>query len=70
MSLLRTVLFLLLTSLALMAKIYDKSAEVAGMTVHYKIALPKDYDPDKTYPAVLAFPPGSQTADMVQVTMM
>src|SRR6266446_10187841 len=70
MLLLRTVLFLLFTAVALMAKICDKSAEVAGMRVRYKIALPQDYDPDKTYPAVLAFPPGSQTADMVQVTMM
>ncbi len=70
MSLLRTLLFLLFTGVALMAKIYDKSAEVAGMRVRYKIALPQDYDPDRTYPAVLAFPPGSQTQDMVQVTMM
>lgn len=70
MTLLRTVLFLLFTSVALLAKIYDKSTEVAGMTVRYKIALPQDYDPGKTYPAVLAFPPGSQTMDMVQFTMM
>src|SRR5260370_17360691 len=70
MSLRRTVLFLMFTAVALMAKIYDKSAEVAGMRVRYKIALPQDYDPDKTYPAVLAFPPGPQTQDMVQVTMM
>src|SRR5260370_16421354 len=70
MSFLRTALLLLFTCAALIAKIYDKSAEVAGMTVHYKIALPSDYDPDKTYPAVLAFPPGSQTPDMVQFTML
>jgi predicted esterase len=70
MSLLRIVLFLLFTSVALLAKIYDKSAEIAGMTVRYKVALPQDYDPNKTYPAVLAFPPGSQTQDMVQFTMM
>src|ERR1700730_17954385 len=70
MSLPRTLLFLLFTSVALMAKIYDKSAEVAGMTVRYKIALPKDYDPHKTYPAVMTFAPGTQPSDMVQVTMM
>jgi predicted esterase len=67
---LRISVFLLLSCAVLTAKIYDKSAEVAGMTVHYKIALPNDYDPDKTYPAVLAFPPGSQTPDMVQFTML
>ena len=70
MSLLRIVLFLLFSGVALLARIYDKNAEVAGMTVHYKIALPQDYDADKTYPAVLAFPPGSQTRDMVQFTMI
>src|SRR5437879_1547427 len=70
MSLLRISVFLLLSGAALMAKIYDKSAEVAGMTVRYKVALPNDYDPEKTYPAVLAFPPGSQNSDMVQFTMM
>ena len=55
----------LLASSTLAAKVLDKTAEVAGMTVHYKVALPKDYDPQKTYPAVLAFPPGAQTMDMV-----
>src|SRR5579871_5232475 len=70
MSLFRTLLFLLLSAVGLIAKIYDKSTEVAGIPVRYKIALPSDYDSEKTYPAVLAFPPGSQTADMVQVTML
>src|SRR5262245_60950364 len=54
----------------LAAKVLDKTAEVAGMAVHYKVALPKDYDPQKTYPAVLAFPPGAQTMDMVLTTLM
>ena len=60
----------LLASSTLAAKVLDKTAEVAGMTVHYKVALPKDYDPQKTYPAVLAFPPGAQTMDMVLTTLM
>src|SRR5215467_8872280 len=60
----------LLASSTLAAKVLDKTAEVAGMTVHYKVALPKDYDPQKTYPAVLAFPPGAQTIDMVLTTLM
>jgi predicted peptidase len=51
------------------AKVFDKTAEIAGMVVHYKVALPKDYDPEKTYPAILAFPPGSQDMDMVLTTL-
>jgi len=52
------------------AKVSDKTTEIAGMTVHYKIALPSNYDPAKTYPAVLAFPPGSQDMDMVLTTLV
>src|SRR5215813_14076941 len=52
------------------AKAYDKTVEIAGMTVHYKVVLPKEYDSAKTYPAVLAFPPGSQTMDMVLTTLV
>jgi len=63
-------ILLLLAASPLAAKVFDKSAEIAGMTVHYKVALPKDYDPEKTYPAILAFPPGSQTMDMVLTTLM
>lgn len=51
------------------AKVFDKDTAIAGMTVHYKLVLPKDYDPAKAYPAVLAFPPGTQTADMVMTTL-
>jgi poly(3-hydroxybutyrate) depolymerase len=61
---------LLLAASPLGAKVFDKSAEIAGMTVHYKVALPSDYDPEKTYPAILAFPPGSQNMDMVLTTLM
>lgn len=52
------------------AKAFDKSIDIAGVTLHYKVVLPKDYDAAKTYPAVLAFPPGSQGADMVMTTLM
>jgi hypothetical protein len=62
-------LFLILcATLSLSAKAFDKTAQIGGMTLHYKIALPKDYDPSKTYPAVLAFPPGSQDMNMVLTT--
>ncbi len=52
------------------AKAYEKEIDIAGVTVHYKVVLPKDYDAAKTYPAVLAFPPGSQGPDMVMSTLM
>jgi pimeloyl-ACP methyl ester carboxylesterase len=64
-----SALALLLFGLPASAKVFDKTAEIAGMTVHYKVALPKEYDPQKIYPAVLAFPPGSQTMDMVLTTL-
>jgi predicted peptidase len=51
------------------AKVIDETAAIAEMTLHYKVILPKDYAPEKTYPAVLAFPPGSQTMDMVFTTL-
>jgi poly(3-hydroxybutyrate) depolymerase len=50
--------------------VFDKSTEIAGMTLHYRVALPKDYDPEKSYPAVLAFPPGSQDMNMVLTTLV
>lgn len=65
-----SIALFLLTSSVLQAKAFDKTAEIGGTTVHYKIVLPKDYDPAKTYPAVLAFPPGSQTMDMVLTTLV
>lgn len=65
-----SIALLFMTSSFLQAKAVDKTAEIGGVTVHYKIALPKNYDPAKTYPAVLAFPPGSQTMDMVLTTLV
>jgi len=52
------------------AKAFDKSIDIAGVTLHYKVVLPKDYDAAKAYPAVLAFPPGGQGADMVMTTLV
>jgi poly(3-hydroxybutyrate) depolymerase len=63
------VLFMFMTSPLFAAKAYDKTADIQGMTLHYKVVLPRDYDPAKTYPAILAFPPGSQTMDMVLTTL-
>jgi poly(3-hydroxybutyrate) depolymerase len=63
------VLFLL-GAHAISAKVLDQSTEIAGMPLHYKVVLPKDYDPAKAYPAVLAFPPGAQDMEMVQTTLV
>src|SRR5215471_17085276 len=64
----RFALVLLFFGGVLSAKVYDKTADISGTPVHYKLILPKDYDPAKAYPAILAFPPGSQTMDMVLTT--
>jgi predicted peptidase len=63
-------LALLTFSASLNAKAFDKSIDIVGVTLHYKVVLPKDYDAAKEYPAVLAFPPGGQGADMVLTTLM
>jgi poly(3-hydroxybutyrate) depolymerase len=51
------------------AKSYDKVAIIDGVPVHYKLVLPKIYDENKAYPAILAFPPGAQNAEMVLTTV-
>jgi len=70
MRLLTAIVLMLVLHVSLSAKAFDKTAQIAGMTVHYKVALPKTYDPAKTYPAVLAFPPGNQDMNMVLTTLM
>ena len=65
-----SVVLLLVVSPLFAAKAYDKTAEVQGTMVHYKVVLPRDFDPAKAYPAVLAFPPGAQTMDMVLTTVL
>jgi len=47
------------------ADVLDKAINVGGTSVHYKVVLPKNYDPAKTYPGILAFGGGPQTMDMV-----
>jgi predicted peptidase len=54
----------------LAAKIFDKTAEVAGTKLDYKVILPNDYDPAKAYFGILAFPGGPQTMEMVMGTVM
>jgi predicted peptidase len=42
-----------------------KHDDFAGVALYYKVITPKDYDPAKEYPAVLAFPAGEQSMPMV-----
>ncbi|HWF40319.1 MAG TPA: hypothetical protein VG322_17470 [Candidatus Acidoferrales bacterium] len=51
------------------AEVQEKSKVIGGNTVIYDVVLPNGYDSAKTYPAVLAFPGGDQTYDMVQGTL-
>ena len=60
---------LLLAVRPVRATVLDKTANIKGTSLHYKVILPKGYDPAKTYPAVLAFPGGPQTMEMVEGTL-
>ena len=46
-------------------ELLEKTAQVGGTSVSYKLVLPDGYDPAKTYPAILAFGGGPQTMRMV-----
>ena len=47
------------------AELLEKTKNVSGTTVQYKVVLPSGYDPAKSYPAILAFGGGPQTMDVV-----
>jgi len=64
-----TFLLLILASQPLRASVLDKTAVVSGISLRYKVILPKGYDPTKAYPAVLAFPGGPQTMETVEGTL-
>jgi poly(3-hydroxybutyrate) depolymerase len=64
-----TMAAVLLIAGACAAEVLDKTASIAGTAVQYKVVLPNGYDPAKTYPAVLAFPGGPQTMEMVDATL-
>jgi len=60
----------LLAALAILAgtgkaEVVDKTMKVGDSTVHYKVVLPNNYDPAKTYPAILGFGGGPQTMNVV-----
>ncbi len=62
-------LAMLMMSQCARGEVVDKTKVIGATTVNYEVVLPKGYDPAKTYPAVLAFPGGPQTTDMVDATV-
>lgn len=54
-----------LVSPALFSETTLKHDDFAGVTLYYKVIVPKTYDAAKEYPAVIAFPGGAQTMPMV-----
>ncbi len=67
--LLFTAAAVMLASRSLAAEVLDKTENIAGAEVHYKVILPNAYNSGKAYPAVLAFPGGPQTMDTVEGTV-
>jgi len=59
------LILLLLAAIAANAEVVEKTKKAGGMTVHYKVVLPKNYDAAKTYPAILGFGGGPQTMNTV-----
>jgi poly(3-hydroxybutyrate) depolymerase len=47
-------------------EVVSKSKSIAGMKVDYKVILPEPFDAAKSYPAMLSFPGGGQTMQIVQ----
>lgn len=60
---------MLLAGVPAFAEVQQKTAKIGKTTVQYKVILPKNYDPAKAYPAVLAFGGGPQTMDVVDRTI-
>ena len=48
------------------AETFEKTMTGGGMSVHYKVVLPNDYDPAKAYPAVVALGGGPQNMNTVE----
>lgn len=49
----------------LQAELMEKAMVVGGTTVQYKVVLPNGYDPETTYPAILALGGGPQTMNTI-----
>jgi poly(3-hydroxybutyrate) depolymerase len=52
-------------SITAKADVLDKTKNIGGTTVHYKVVLPNRYDAGKAYPGILAFGGGPQTMNTV-----
>jgi poly(3-hydroxybutyrate) depolymerase len=48
------------------AAVLHRTTQVDGVTVDYEVVLPNGYDASRAYPAILAFGPGPQTAELDQ----
>jgi predicted peptidase len=59
------VVVAMLSTPLLRAELLDKTRKVGNTTVRYKVVLPNGYDPNKAYPAILAFGGGPQTMNTV-----
>jgi predicted esterase len=59
------VIIVFAAAIPLRAEVMEKTSNVSGTTVHYKIVLPNAYDRTKAYPAILAFGGGPQTMNTV-----
>jgi predicted peptidase len=60
---------LLSVSQPVQAELLEKTKNIAGVEVRYKIVLPNGYDRAKAYPAVLAFGGGPQTMNTVDTIL-
>ncbi len=49
----------------LQAAVLERTTQVAGTTVQYKVVLPNGYDAAKAYPAILVFGGGPQTMNTI-----
>src|SRR5688572_6018924 len=47
------------------ADLVEKTTQVGGRTVRYKVVLPNGYEPAKVYPGILVFGGGPQTMNVV-----
>jgi hypothetical protein len=54
-----------LASPPLKADVLEKTKQIGGITVHYKVVLPNNYDATRAYPGVLGFGGGPQTMNVV-----
>jgi poly(3-hydroxybutyrate) depolymerase len=62
---LRAGIFALLAAAYSSGAVLDKTKNILGTTVEYKVVLPEPYDANRAYPAVFAFPGGPQTMNIV-----